>query len=139
MQNLHIISGLMTNFLCFCSLPFNGRVKNRIAWVEGKRKEEKKRSGERDGNKAKHRGHQINDLQKMLVPAKMRHKLLNYLRSSALAHSRSLSISFFSLVERFRCSFFALRRGLFLRQIQKDLIILILSSAKWGSKGFARA
>jgi hypothetical protein len=49
--------------------------------------EGEKGSGKRDGNEAKHKGHQINDLQKMLVLAKMRHKLLNYLRASALAHS----------------------------------------------------
>jgi hypothetical protein len=71
----------MTNFLCF----FASDSRKKIV-VRGRRKGEK-RSGERDGSEAKHKGHQINDLQKMLVPAKMRHKLLNYLRASALAHS----------------------------------------------------
>jgi hypothetical protein len=76
----------MTNFLCFFASfsMVRRRVKNSCAWAKER---EKKRLGKRDGSEAKHKGHQINDLQKMLVPAKMRHKLLNYLRASALAHS----------------------------------------------------
>jgi hypothetical protein len=57
-----------------------------IFFFQANGQKKKQELGKRDGNEAKHKGHQINDLQKMLALAKMRHKVLNYLRASALAH-----------------------------------------------------
>lgn len=67
--NCKIYTSLVAWWLTFYVSALDGLEKKHCAWANEKKRRE--RSRKRDENEAKHKGHQINDLQKMLVPAKM--------------------------------------------------------------------